>query len=239
MNVPVWCADLAAAFWTRAGDPPPFPRDLRRAIPFDFPLSVIDLPNLTVAAVRRWFARLDLPVPFDEPDRPLRGCLVARLGDGFAFLDAADDPAERRFSLTHELGHFLRDYWHPRETVRKRIGPAALDVLDGRRPPTPEERLHAVLRNAPVGPFTHLLRRDGTGRPASARERESEAAADRLAFELLAPASAVGDAGDRHELADRLVEAFGLPPGPAAGYAAILRPEPVAVDAALARLLIC
>jgi hypothetical protein len=230
VSAPVWCADLVARFWAAAGDPPPFPRDLGPAIAGALPLTAIDLTGLRVAAVSAWFADRGIPIPLDEPDRPLRACLVAWRGHGFAFLEEADDPAERRFSLAHELGHFLRDYWHPRETAVARLGPAVMDVLDGVRPPTVEERLHAVLRNTPVGPFAHLLRRDETGRPLSPAEREAEAAADRLAFELLAPAAVVGDGSE-------LVGVFGLPPGPAARYAALLKPDPVPRDLALARLL--
>jgi hypothetical protein len=225
MSVPVWCADLAADFWARAGTPPPFPRDLKQVIPAAVPMSVIELRGVSVAAVRAWFARQDIAVPFDEPDRALRACLVAWLGEGFAFVDATDDPAEQAFSVAHELAHFLRDYRHPREVVLRRLGEAAIEVLDGRRAPTPEERFQAVLRNAPIGPFAHLMRRDETGRPLSAAEREAEFAADRLAFELLAPAAALGEPRDRADLERRLVRGFGLPPEPAARYAAILVPE--------------
>ncbi|HJZ59222.1 MAG TPA: ImmA/IrrE family metallo-endopeptidase [Gemmataceae bacterium] len=197
MSVPVWCADFAAGFWAAASDPPPFPRDLTEAISGALPLCVIELPGLQVAAVHRWFADRGIGIPLDEPDRPLRGCLVAWLGHGFAFVEATDDPAERRFSLAHELAHFLRDYWRPRETAVARLGPTVRDVLDGYRMATPEERLHALLRNAPVGPFAHLLRRDESGRPLSFAERQSESAADRLAFELLAPAVAIGEIRER------------------------------------------
>ncbi len=223
MTPPVWCAERAADFWDRAGPPPPFPRDLRAAIAFAVPLTVVDLPAVGPAAVRGWFRRNGVPVPLAEPDRPLRACLVAWRGAGFAFVDAGDDPAERAFSVAHELAHFLRDYLHPRETAVRRLGPAAAEVLDGARPPTPDERLHAVLRHVAVRPFTHLLRRGGDGRPLTPAEREAEVAADRLAFELLAPAGAVGDGGD---LVARLVGVFGLPPGPAARYAAVLAPDP-------------
>jgi hypothetical protein len=238
MSVPVWCADLAAGFWAAAGDPPPFPRDLKEAIAGALPLCPTELRGLRVASVRRYFADREIGIPLDEPDRPLRGCLVAWLGCGFAFVEADDDPAERRFSLAHELAHFLRDYWRPRETAVARLGPSVRDVLDGRRPATPEERLHALLRNAPVGPFAHLLRRDESGRPLSFAERRSESAADRLAFELLAPAAAVGEVGNRVRLMERLVGEFGLPPIPAERYAAILEPEPVAPDRLTARLRI-
>jgi hypothetical protein len=81
------------------------------------------------------------------------------------------------------------------------------------------------------------LQRDESGRPRSAAEREAEAAADRLAFELLAPADAVGAATDRAELTGRLVRDFGLPPAPAAAYAGLLVPAPAPIDPAIARLL--
>ncbi len=236
MNLPTWCVELAAAFWVKAGSPPPFPRDLRHAVAA-VPLSVVDLNGVSVASVRRWFEQIDLPVPLDEPDRPLRACLVALRGEGFAFLDALDDSAERVFSLAHELSHFLRDYLRPRETVTERLGREAIEVLDGQRAATPTERLHAVLRNVPLGPFTHLLRRDDSGRPLTSTERDAEAAADRLAFELLAPAEAVGEARSQSELVERLVREFGLPPQPAARYAALLVPEPRPIDRAVARLL--
>lgn len=236
MSLPVWCVKLADSFWAIAGPPPPFPRDLRHAVGA-VPLSVVDLNGVSVAAVRQWFDHVGIAIPLDEPDRPLRACLVAWRGEGFAFLDALDDPAERVFSLAHELSHFLRDYLRPRETVAARLGREALDVLDGLRPPTPAERLHAVLRNVSLGPFAHLLRRDDFGCPLTPAEREAEAAADRLAFELLAPVEAVGEARTQSELVERLVRVFGLPPQPAASYAASLPPAAPPLDRAVARLL--
>jgi hypothetical protein len=178
-----------------------------------------------------------LLIPLDEPDRPLRACLVAWFGEGFAFLDSRDDPTEKAFSLAHELAHFLRDYLHPREVAAKRLGKAALEVLDGKRPASPDERLHAVLRNFRLGPFTHLLKRDDSGRSLTPVEWEAEIAADRLAFELLAPADDVREAADRCELTKRLVQVFGLPPLAAERYAATLMPESPAIDSAISRLI--
>jgi hypothetical protein len=228
--------ELAACFWELAGSPPPFPRNLHRAVAA-LPLSVVDMAGVSVAGVKQWFRRIGICLPLDEPERPLRACLVAWHGEVFAFLDLQDDTAERAFSLAHELGHFLRDYLQPRQMVSRRLGPAALEVLDGERAATPVERLRAVLRNVSLGPFTHLLRRDELGRPLTLAEREAEAAADRLAFELLAPAAAVGEATDPRELVDRIVRTFGLPREPAERYAAILLPALPPLDRAISRLI--
>jgi hypothetical protein len=236
VNVPVWCIDLAASFWLKVGPPPPFPRDLRQSISA-LPLSVIELPRLSVSLIRCWFERIELPIPLDEPDRPLRACLVAWFGEGFAFLDSLDEPLEKAFSLAHELAHFLRDYLSLREIAAKRLGKAVIEVLDGQRPATQDERLHSVLRNVRLGPFTHLLTRDESGRTPTPVEWEAEIAADRLAFELLAPADDVGEAADRRELVARLVREFGLPPLAAERYAATLMPEPPPIDRAISRLI--
>jgi hypothetical protein len=232
----VWCIELATTFWLKTGPPPPFPRDLRNAV-LALPLSVVELPKLSVSLIRRWFEQLELPIPLDEPDRPLRACLVAWFGEGFAFLDSRDDPSEKAFSLAHELAHFLRDYLYPREIAAKRLGKAALEVLDGKRPATPDERLHAILRNVRLGPFTHLLKRDDSGRSLTPVEWDAEVAADRLAFELIAPADDVGEGANRFELAKRLVQVFGLPTTAAECYAATLMPESPPIDRAISRLI--
>lgn len=223
---PVWVAELADRFWAAAGEPPPFPRDLTRPATAGWPLAVVDLPHLTLAGVRRWLARLRVAVPVGEPDRRLRGCLVTRAGHGFVFADAQDPPAERRFSVAHEVAHFLRDYDARRRTAIARLGPGILDVLDGKRPATPGERIHAILRDAPVAAHVHLLGRDPDGHPLTPLEADAEAAADRLALELLAPAGLVPALGIDH---------FGLPPLLAARYAARLNP-PAPVDPFVARL---
>jgi hypothetical protein len=237
VSTPVWCADLAAQFWAAAGPPPRFPRDLLAPVAVGFPVTVIHRHRLSVARVVEWFTDRSIRLRLDELDRPLRACLVADRGQGFIFLEAADDPAERRFSLAHEVAHFLRDYWHLRETTNQRLGPNIQAVLDGHRAPTLEERVQAVLRNVPVGPFTHLLRRDESGRPLTPTESEAEAAADRLAFELLAPVSALGSIVNRASLLGRLVKEFGLPPAPAGRYAAILVPELIGSGPVIGRII--
>lgn len=216
---PIWVEELAARFWAAGSAPPAFPRDLTRAVTAALPVSVIDLPALRLGGVCDWLARCGVRCPLAEPDRLLRACLFASGGAGFVFLDRDDPPAERRFSLAHEVAHFLRDYDAPRRRAAKALGSEVLEVLDGRRPPTPAERVHAVLRQVPVGPHAHLLRRDADGEARSPAERAAETAADRLAFELLAPAELLADKRDRRVIERRLRDEFGLPDGAACDYA--------------------
>ena len=50
MTVPVWAAELAANFWSRAKEKEPFPRQLLRPIARAVPLHVVFSPELTIAS---------------------------------------------------------------------------------------------------------------------------------------------------------------------------------------------
>jgi len=164
-------------------------------------------------------------------DRALRACLVAHRGAGALFLDGADPTEEQRFSLAHELAHFLRDYLEPRHRAVDVFGPGVLQVFDGVRPPTLEERVSALLADVPIGFHVHLMERTAEGQFASAAIDTAERDADLLAFELLAPSARVLDTFDlgghegRHtRLTELLIGTYGLPIRVAAQYAALLAP---------------
>jgi hypothetical protein len=232
MSTQPWVAELVRAFWAEAGSVETFPREVRRSIARALPVSIVLLPRLRLDSVRAWLRENGIVCPCDERDRPLRACLVACRGHGLIFLDGTDADDEQRFSLAHELAHFLRHYWQPRQLACRRLGEQAAEVFDGERPPTGNERLHALLKNAPLGFHLHLMRR-GPRRevlnPAVARAEEE---ADLVAYELLAPAADVlaqtgtirGDAG-RARLVTVLQTVFGLPQEQATDYGRLLLPR--------------
>jgi hypothetical protein len=231
VNTPLWVTELAREFWLLAGGAGPFPRDLRRAAPRAALLSVKALAGLSVHCVSAWLRDKGISSFAGERDRALCACLFARGGCGFIFLDADDDEAEQRFSLAHELAHYLRHYHEPRRRAVAKFGPQILDVFDGRRQPTPAERLNAMLRNIRIGEHVHLMARDDRRRIASPTIASAEFDADLLGCELLAPADAVFQQtrqrtarASRLEAERQLQEAFGLPPSMATWYASWLYP---------------
>ncbi|HEX5418242.1 MAG TPA: ImmA/IrrE family metallo-endopeptidase, partial [Chloroflexota bacterium] len=169
--------------------------------------------------------------PIDGRDRALRACLVARGGQGFIFLEGSDPKDEQRLSLAHELAHYLRDYWQPRQRVREQVGPAALEVIDGSRSARPEEHVHALLSRTPLSYQVHLMDRSADGDYLTAGTARAEREADLLAFELLAPEDVLRPAlddflpGERAARAEKLLRTcYGLPERAAAVYAALLFP---------------
>jgi hypothetical protein len=220
----VWVSELAARFWAEVGTPPPFPRDLRAVLHWLRCVHVHEVPHLTLASAAPHFARHGIPCPAPAEDRALAGCFGGHCGIGAILLDSTLERTELLFTLAHEVAHYLRDYDAPRRKVESRLGPRALDVLDGLRSATADERLAGVLRGVPIGCHTHFLDRDRRGRALTAAAREAEDAADRLAFELLAPFAALNPdtTTNRAVLTARLTSDFGLPTAEATKYAAIL-----------------
>ncbi len=238
MMVPLWVSELADGFWEAAGAPEPFPRALRRPISRALPMVVVSLPRLRLHDVLDWLRRHGIACPCTAADRTLHACLAAWQGWGYVFLDGEDAEDEQRLSLSHELAHFLRHYWHPRQLARAKLGEPIVDVLDGHRPPTRAECVQALLAAVPVGVHLHLLDRDHAGGLPVETVLAAEDEANRLAYELLAPADEVLRRVGRqqeHTLTELLRRDFGLPATHAARYGDILRP-PVSDDPLLRRL---
>ena len=226
---------IAEEFWAEVGEPEAFPRSLESAVLWALPLGIFKLPRLWVSDAQSWLARRGIRFHLKTGDRPLHGCLLAYRGRGCVLLNGADSLAESRFSLSHEVAHFLLDYHRPRQRAVKRLGPSILEVFDGIRPPTVQERVHAILSGVPIGFHTHLMGRSENGVIGCDLAGEAEDAADRLALELLAPQGEVRrrvshrrlirDQQSLTQIATMILQKdFGLPPGVAAGYAQYLYP---------------
>ncbi len=184
----VYIENVAQEFWALAGGPPDYPCDIENAITFTLPLELVGRPKLRVHDIQAWTYRTTTAHDIRGRDRRLHGCLLADRGEGVIFYDADDPLDEQRITLTHELAHFLVDYQAPRERAVSIFGPAILPVLDGERPATDVERLHAVLSTVHLGRMSHIMERPDEGLPSNA-VLDIEERADRLALELLAPAS--------------------------------------------------
>jgi hypothetical protein len=228
----LWLLETTEYFWQKAGG---FSLDLEFAAGCALPISLEKIPGLTTVSAWQWVAsRLNIAAELApvQADRPLRACLIA-LDDtrNFILLDENDTPQEQRFSLAHEIAHFLLDYLEPRRELTRYLPSETLSVLSGQRPPTLEERLLATLAGLTLRPQLHFMERDTAGYYASPETVHAEQKADRLAIELLAPFAQVvaaieGEITDtpgvnnrRERIVRYLVQDFQLPSAVAAGYA--------------------
>ena len=87
----------------------------------------------------------------------------------------ADSVDERRFSIAHDAGHFLADYWLPRIAALKELGEGIRPVLDGFRPPTTDERIGGLIAGLPLPTFSSIMERDEEGLAKARQEAHGKA----------------------------------------------------------------
>jgi hypothetical protein len=218
-------------FWRRCGEVEPFPRSLEGAVALALPAALVKLSGPMLRDIERWLERRGVPLSFGCRSRAVRGCLIAFGGRGLIFVDGADPDDERRFTVAHEVGHFIVDYWLVREAAISKFGEQVTEVFDGLRPPSLTERVHALLADAPLGVYSNLMERDGAGSTAHSEVWGIEDRADRVALALLAPPEEVLSRADisaasfeerQGSLTGVLREHFGLPASVASAYATTL-----------------
>ncbi len=227
----LWIHEIVDRFWTNAGDTPSdFPRDLSSVLVWALPVDLVELPGLSIDGINGWLAERQCDLQLSVPNRWLRASILVHDGCGVLFVDAADPVDERRFSVAHEIAHYLVEYDAPRRQAGTRLGTSVLAVLDGRRSATWDERLGAVLSGISLAAIFHLMERTPDGHRPGQQVSRAEQQADDLAFELLAPFEAVRGhlppGADRATVDATLRQTFGLPAAPAGAYASRLVPEP-------------
>lgn len=192
-----------------------YPRDLALTAPLTMPISFILRPCLTTVDIAQTLYAATGRVGRKLSERRLRGCLIAHRGTGVIFLDE-DCDALVRFAIAHELAHFIGHYLAKRELAVARLGANIIEVLDGTRAATAQERLAGILTGCPLGTFTDLMERDH-GVPLSPSAELMEYEADEAAFLALAPVGMViartmerEDSIERNGIVSTLIEVFGL-----------------------------
>lgn len=230
--IDAWLESAVSQFWLNVGYEECFPRALEQPALWALPVMIVKLPRLRVVTLTTWLKQYGIATQFDYADRPLRGCLIARAGKGMVVIDGADSEDQQRFTLAHEIAHFLMDYLWPRIRAIEVLGETITEVLDGVRLPSLHERIAAVLNDTQIGVHTHLMERHIDSSNMSDHIVEAETRADRLALELLAPRSEVqrriayDGSSTRQEALNEttgiLQAEFGLPRDIAEAYASYL-----------------
>lgn len=211
-------------FWDLVGEVEPFPRSLERPIALALPIAVIKMPRLALTGIENWLRLRHINYSFKCENRFVRGCLIAHGGKGFIFCDGSDSAEEIRFTLAHEVGHFLADYLFPRQKAVRKFGEEILNVFDGIRPATVTERVHSIFESTKIGVMSDLMDRQvGSELTLSIEDK-----ADKIGFALLAPPQEAikglefsqRQYSERVEmLSDRLTSVFGLPQNAVKMYA--------------------
>lgn len=183
--------NIARDFWSQIRPSPTPPYDISGAVSLMLPVDIVCLSDLSLKKIEQWLTNRNLTFKTDVNDRCLHGFILIYSGTGFIFINGTDSEEERRYTIAHEVSHFILDYKIPRDKAIDKLGIPISDVLDGLREPSIQERVDGVINGVSVQLFTHILEKDGDGSFLSIKVFNAENNADSLALELLAPHSIV------------------------------------------------
>ena len=214
----------AGWFWERAGGRTGFPADIGYAAMSALEVYIEEVDGLTARA-----AAMRAGWDGEVVDRALRGCVVVNPAGVGILVEEGDDEAQKRFTIAHEVAHYILEVRRWRERAAERMGGGFDGVLYGLREATEAERIDAWLRDVRSEAILHFMDRDPGGGYSCARTMDAECAADYLALEILAPRSDMREALGSHgrmgfveslDAARRVAEGrYGLPRGIAEMYA--------------------
>jgi Zn-dependent peptidase ImmA (M78 family) len=182
---------ISLEFWQRSKLPTNFPLDIGRAISRTQPILITSICALSLKKVEEYLISNEITYRNNHQNRNLHGFLFVQNGLGHIFINGSDPPDEQRFTLAHELAHFFLDYLQPRDKIVERMGNQIIEVLDGYREPTIEERLSGIISNLNIFQVSHLLDSAYISGFEQIKVWNSENRADQLALELLAPKTLV------------------------------------------------
>jgi len=186
-----YIASIAREFWKQTKLKPNPPYDIQGAVNLILPVDIVSLSELSVKKIEQWLEDRNITFSIGVDDRSLHGFILTFKGSGFIFIDGTDLENERRYTIAHEASHFILDYKIPRDKAIERHSVDIIEVLDGLREPSNEERIEGVLSAVSIKPYMHLLEKSGDGAFIDLRILDAENDADSLALELLAPAAKV------------------------------------------------
>lgn len=80
-----------------------------------YPIALQEIERLDIRKVARTIAQLGGSIEISVLDEymALAGFLYAHRGGGLIFVERGDSEERRKFTLAHELGHFINEYYEP------------------------------------------------------------------------------------------------------------------------------
>lgn len=184
---------ISNRFWVDSGLKMECPRPIEDAVIRNLPISIVKMKVLTYQSLSQWFAERNLVGILPHFSESLLGGIFAFKGNALLFVDAKLPSYEMRYTVAHEVGHFLFDYHYKRQKAKATVGDSAEEILDGTRRASLGERVDAILLGIDLKPYYHLLSDQNCISISRGQIETAEDNADFLADELIAPEDIINE----------------------------------------------
>lgn len=182
---------IAREFWSTTDEKYRVNFDIAGAVEHLPAIDVIHIDRLSPGKVEDWLKDMSIEIQFGVNDRNLHGILFIRNEHACMFLDKADSETQQRFTIAHEMSHYLLDYQLPKERAMLELGTGIKEVLNGNVKATEYQLVLSLIKGVDIEPYTVLIEKKGQGSFSSWTNYNAENEADYLALELLAPRARV------------------------------------------------
>jgi Zn-dependent peptidase ImmA (M78 family) len=178
---------IAREFWSTVDQKHRETYDIVSAVNDTLTINLILIKNLSIKKMEDWLISIGKYENFGIDDRSLHGFLMIKNGNICMFVEESEDQSQQRFTVAHEVSHYLLDYQLPKERAILALGKEIEDVLNGNLPPTDTQLALSVIKGVNISPYTFMIEKNGNGSFFNWSNFNSENEADYLAMELLAP----------------------------------------------------
>lgn len=182
---------IAREFWSTVDQVYRENFDILGAVETSLTIDLIQLQKLSLRKIQDWLDARKINIAIDAIDRDLHGALLIKAGSVCMFVEEAGDEIQQRFTIAHEVSHFLLDYQIPLERALLQFGAEIEEVLNGNQKATRSQLVTSMINGVNLEPYSFLIEKTGNGSFLSWSNFNAENEADYLALELLAPRTKV------------------------------------------------
>ena len=170
---------IAREFWATTHAEFRYNYDIVKVVESSLNVQLIRMPQLSPKNITSWLSDHDMNIPLENNERNLHGALIIQNGAVLMFIDTTENDTRQRYTLAHQVSHFLLDYQMPKERTIMTLGKEIAGVLKGNAEASVEQLVQSAFNGMTDKVYTLFIEKD--------EAIPSENPADSLALELLAP----------------------------------------------------
>lgn len=178
---------IAREFWATSYAEFRYNYDIIKVVESSPNVHLIRIPQLNPTKITSWLTSRKIDIPVENNDRSLDGALLIQNGTVIMFIDTAENDIRQRYTLAHQVSHFLLAYQMPKERAIIKLGKEIAAALKDDTEAPVTQLVQSALQGMTGAAYTLLIEKSEDAFPSDRLNLLPESPADTLALELLAP----------------------------------------------------
>lgn len=178
---------IARKFWATTQAEFRYDYDIVKAVESSLNVHLIRMQQLNPTKIISWLASHNMDIPFESKATHLNGALLIKNDNVIMFIDAAENAVQQRYTLAHQVSHFLLNYQMPKERAIMTLGKEIAQVLSGNTEASVTQLVQSTVSNITGNVYTLLIEKWDESTSFDWELLRTKDPAVSLTLELLAP----------------------------------------------------